>query len=299
MTAEGLDMKVLRAIHVLSTCGSVTKTAEILQVTPGAVSYLINKARKSTGSALFFRTRSGMEPNTLAKELSQRYQNISHELTAHDNKSTITQRTVTISTYSLIEMILSHAMLNTRQPVPMANFQPQFESDNERLIKLRNKEIDIDIGTRLPVDRSIVQIKFLMTDIGILVNKQHPTIKDSISLAQWHNSRHATWSRGMHFFSEDIEQTNQFSELFHSQDTALVASSSLSVVMLCALSDIVLLMPKVVGNKLEALLPVKWLSAPKELTMRYECFLHYHHSQANNKKMSDLISFLQQTFNGN
>lgn len=297
MADEGLDMKVLKAIHVLSTCGSVTRAAEILQVTPGAVSYLINKARKTTGSALFFRTRTGMEPNTLAKELSRRYQNINHELTPSDSDDAYASRTIVVSTYSLAELILSHAVLNSASTLPMLHFQPQHESENERLIKLRNKEVDIDIGTRLPVDRSIVQIKFIVSDTGVLLNREHPTIKESITLEQWHQSRHAIWTRGMHFFSDDIAQTNQFNELFRGQALSLVASSSLSVATLCALSDLVILMPKIVGNKLEKILPVKWLPAPEELTMHYECFLHYHHSHADNNNLSELITFFQQSFN--
>ncbi|MFK3659623.1 LysR family transcriptional regulator [Scandinavium sp. NPDC088450] len=297
MAGDGLDMKVLKAIHVLSTCGSVTRAAEILQVTPGAVSYLINKARKTTGSALFFRTRTGMEPNTLAKELSQRYQNINHELNASDSNNAYASRSIVVSTYSLAELILSHAALNSASTLPMLHFQPQHESENERLIKLRNKEVDIDIGTRLPVDRSIVQIKFIVSDTGVLLSKEHPTIKDSITLEQWQNSRHAIWARGMYFFSDDITKTNQFNELFRDQSLSLVASSSLSVATLCALSDLVILMPKIVGNKLEKILPVKWLPAPDELTMHYECFLHYHHSHADNNNLSELITFFQQAFN--
>lgn len=297
MAGDGLDMKVLKAIHVLSTCGSVTRAAEILQVTPGAVSYLINKARKSTGSALFFRTRTGMEPNTLAKELSQRYQNINHELNASDSNNAYASRSIVVSTYSLAELILSHAALNSASTLPMLHFQPQHESENERLIKLRNKEVDIDIGTRLPVDRSIVQIKFIVSDTGVLLSKEHPTIKDSITLEQWQNSRHAIWARGMYFFSDDITKTNQFNELFRDQSLSLVASSSLSVATLCALSDLVILMPKIVGNKLEKILPVKWLPAPDELTMHYECFLHYHHSHVDNNNLSELITFFQQAFN--
>lgn len=297
MAGEGLDIKVLRAIHVLSTCGSVTKAAEILDVTPGAISYLINKARKTTGSALFFRTRTGMEPNNLAKELSQRYQNISLELATPDDENALFNRSMVISTYSLLELILSHSMLNAPSAMPTLHFQPHRDNDNERLIKLRNKEVDIDIGTRLPVDRSIVQIKFLLSDTGILLNKQHPTITDSITMEQWHSSRHAIWTRGMHFYSDSIEHSNRFDELFRQQSISLVASSSLSVATLCAFSDLVILMPETIGRKLETFFPVKWLPAPNELSMHYECFLHYHHSHANNKQMSDLISFFQQSVN--
>ena len=107
-----LDMKVLRAIHILSTSGSVTKAAEILQVTPGAVSYLINKARKSTGSALFFRTRSGMKPNTLALELSQRYQNINQDYNVDGSALSPGGRAIVLSTPSILELLLTITLLN-------------------------------------------------------------------------------------------------------------------------------------------------------------------------------------------
>lgn len=42
-----LDIKMLRTIHTLCACGSVVQTAKILGVSPGAISYTINKARKS------------------------------------------------------------------------------------------------------------------------------------------------------------------------------------------------------------------------------------------------------------
>ena len=71
---NGLDMKVLRAVHTLTQSGSVSRAADILGVTPGPVTYLISKARKATDSALFFRSRRGMAPDTRARELNARYQ---------------------------------------------------------------------------------------------------------------------------------------------------------------------------------------------------------------------------------
>lgn len=75
-----LDIKTLRTIHTLCACGSVIQTAKLLGVSPGAISYTLNKARKITGSALFFRSRTGMAPSSLAEELSQKYQQIAGEL---------------------------------------------------------------------------------------------------------------------------------------------------------------------------------------------------------------------------
>lgn len=87
-----LDIKTLRTIYTLCSCGSVMQTAKLLGVSPGAISYTLNKARKITGSALFFRSRTGMEPGSLAEELSQKYQKIVKDLDL-DNVLSATEKT--------------------------------------------------------------------------------------------------------------------------------------------------------------------------------------------------------------
>lgn len=296
MTTEGMDIKTLRAVHVLSTCGSVTKAAKILQVTPGAVSYLINKARKATGSSLFFRTRRGMEPNALAKTLSERYRSISDELFSPDTSFAQTPQRVTLSTWSLLELLLTKAVLEKGSFPAKLDFQPQPLEDGERMIRLRNREIDIDIGSRLPVDKSIIQARFMTSPMGVVVSRQHPTIGDSITLEQWQAQGHTVWARGMYFISDDIEQSQRFDRLFREQNVAVVSSGSLVATMICTSSQAIALMPQSVGEKLAQFLPLKWLPAPAEMKMHFECYLHYHHSLARNQKLMALISFLQNNF---
>ncbi|MBU9847079.1 LysR family transcriptional regulator [Rahnella ecdela] len=284
-----MDMKVLRAIHLLSTSGSVTKTAEILQVTPGAVSYLINKARKSTGSALFFRTRDGMKPNTLALELSQRYLGVTEQFSEGNMQKSLNERTIVLSTYSLFELLLSITLLNTTK----LTFSRSSHDDAERLMKLRNKEVDVDIGSRLAVDSSIVQLKLFSSDLGALVSKNHPTIKETFTMEDWHQNRHIIWSRGMQFISDNMELTHSFRALFDQQEIAFVASSSLNVTALCAYSDLVILLPLLIGKKVESLFPVKALPLPAEMKMSFECYVHYHHSFAKNENFHQLLSEIQ------
>ncbi|TNV20563.1 LysR family transcriptional regulator [Buttiauxella sp. B2] len=296
MTINQLDIKVLRAIHVLITCGSVTRTAEILKVTPAAISYLINKARKVTGSPLFIRTRSRMEADTVAQELSQRYQNIINEFNMNDSESSLDERTLSIMTYSLLELLLSMDLLNSPELPAKVNFVRQEAKEEERLISLRNKEVDIDIGTRLPSDRSINQLKLFSCDIGIMVRKDHPTIRDTITIDEWNEARHVIWGRGMHFFTNEAEQSMAFGKMFREQKCSLISYSSLSIITLCAYNDILAFMPKMIGHKIESIFPVKCITPPSELRMSYECYLHYHHSHARNPKFQNLVSFIQKSF---
>ncbi|ROS15274.1 DNA-binding transcriptional LysR family regulator [Raoultella sp. BIGb0399] len=288
-----LDIKILRAIHTLSTAGSVTKAAEMLQVTPGAVTYLINKARKTTGSALFFRTREGMKPNTLATELSQRYQSMMADYFPEESASSALNRAFIVSTYSLVEFLLALAWGKSAPKEADLSFVSTVGDDTQRLAGLRNKEVDIDIGSRLPVDSAIVQVKLFSSEVGMIARKDHPTINEKFTTKDWHENGHVLWSHGMHFISEDIAQTLDFRNLFDRQNKVWVSSSSLNVTLLCAYTNAISRMPVRIGRKLEAVLPVRIFSLPDDLHMTYECYLHYHQAFANDLTFQRVIERIQ------
>ncbi|HDW3276991.1 TPA: LysR family transcriptional regulator [Enterobacter hormaechei subsp. xiangfangensis] len=288
-----LDIKTLRTIHTLCSCGSVMQTAKLLGVSPGAISYTLNKARKITGSALFFRSRTGMKPGSLAEELSQKYQKIVKDLDLDNVLSATAKNIFNVSCYSVLELLLSTALIDTTEPLPRINFCTSIENDEARIARIRNKELDIDIGTRLPVNTSIIQLKFFSSGISAIVQHNHPVIGDTFSMAEWTQHQHAIWSRGMHLISDNVEQTNRFNALFQTRNVAFVASSTLNLVMLCAHSDLIILLPTVIARNLQPLLPIKVLDVPPELEMSYECYLHYHHSLATNPLLGKLIQHFQ------
>ncbi|ELD5979700.1 LysR family transcriptional regulator [Salmonella enterica] len=288
-----LDIKTLRTIHTLCACGSVIQTAKLLGVSPGAISYTLNKARKITGSALFFRSRSGMAPSSLAEELSKKYQNIARDLDL-DNVLSATQKNIfTVSCYSVLELLLSTTLITTSEPLPRISFCTSIECNEARLARIRNKEVDIDIGTRLPVNSSVIQLKFFSSGISAIVRHDHPVIGETFTMSDWTQHQHAIWSRGMHLISDNVEQTNRFNALFETRNVAFVASSTLNLVMLCAHSDLIILLPTVIARNLQPLLPIKVLDVPPELEMSYECYVHYHHSLATNPLLGKLIQHFQ------
>ena len=290
-----LDLKLLRTINAICQAGSVTRAAVVLGITPGAVSYLVNKARKITGSALFFRTRNGLEPDLQALELSARYESIAGEI---ENQANIPGETrpIAISAYSLAEFLLSLAIVNDQNSYPEIMFHRQQYDENERLIKLRNREIDLDIGTRLPSDSSIKQLRFIVGKAGVLARKNHSTVHHRVSLMDWESHPHAVWQRGMHFISDDFERMHRFDTLTQKRNITFTSSTSLNLINLCATTDTLILIPERVGHKLEAVMPVKWLPAPEELEMQYICYLHYHRAMSGNQNMKNLISLFHLSF---
>ncbi|HGF8574671.1 LysR substrate-binding domain-containing protein [Salmonella enterica] len=158
---------------------------------------------------------------------------------------------------------------------------------------MRNKEVDIDIGTRLPVNSSVIQLKFFSSGISAVIRHDHPVIGDTFTMSDWTQHQHAIWSRGMHLISDNVEQINRFNAPFETRNVAFVASSTLNLVMLCAHSDLIILLPTVIARNLQPLLPIKVLDVPPELEMSYECYVHYHHSLATNPLLGKLIQHFQ------
>lgn len=290
---ETLDIKVLRVIHYLVTNGSVTKTAELLDVSPGAVSYMLNKARQFTGSALFTRSGSGMIPDNVARELSQRYLNIKRELTGISESKNLENRVVTVSTYSLLEFMISKEMSDKSKFPTMFDFSPPELDCEARLRRLRSKEVDIDIGTRLQTDRSIVQISLFKCGLSVFMSKNNPRASKHFSLEDWRESHHIRWSRRMDFICNDYKHANRFHNLMNERNISVISSDSLNMAMLCAFSDHLMLMPELLSKNLENYLPIISVTPPLELQMQFECYLHYHHSLSGDKALNVILDKLQ------
>ncbi|HAV1831817.1 TPA: hypothetical protein JG914_004672 [Enterobacter hormaechei subsp. steigerwaltii] len=138
-----LDMKVLRAVHILTQSGSI----------------------------------------------SQEFQS--------EQSGGIINQPITISTYTLVELLLSLAVDNSDEHHPATLFHRQSDDDNDRLIKLRNREINIGIGTRLPADKAIIQLRFFDDNAGVLASMAHPPLREKVTQKGWQTNRHADWRHRM------------------------------------------------------------------------------------------------------
>ena len=74
----------------------------------------------------------------------------------------------------------------------------------------------------------------------------------------------------------------------------MISSDSLNMVMLCAFTDHIMLMPEVLSRNLENYLPLKSIIPPPELQMNFECFLHYHRSLSGDNALQMILDKLHQ-----
>ncbi|MGL4725440.1 MAG: LysR family transcriptional regulator [Scandinavium sp.] len=283
-----VDLKVLHVVHVILTSGSVTKAAEILNLTPGSVTYWLNKAREATGSALFFRNKNGMQPDNVAKELSVRYQKFATQFQEDNKKLPLDDRTITLSTYALFELFLG---LSVHEHSPSKNivFTPLPTDSCERLTKLRNKEVDLDIGSTLPEDRSIIRTRVLNSPIRAIVRKDHPSIKERLTLDHWSENQHIAWSRESQLTCDDHHEATQYYELLQKRNFVCTSSNSSNMIMMACHTDSIVLMPDFIAKIFQKKMPIAIFDLPLPFELHYEFSAHYHCSMIKNKCVEAML----------
>lgn len=282
-----IDLKLLRVIHTVVSTGSVKATASKLQQSAGNISHQLGKARELTGAHLFVRTRRGMQPDSTALELSQRYQLF---LDNNVEKKSIYQQPVNeikINTYSLLEMMLSNRIseANTLDQPFKYIFKTYTSNSTERLRLLNERNIDIDIGNKLPPDPKLISVKVFTSKIHILVGERYKPEGDKFSFQDIFSRRHAVWSATHDYYSECINDGILINQIIQSRKIAVVSGSMINMVSLCANSCYIMLIPCVFSSMLENQFQVKCFPLPSGFNIYWDCYLHSSTQIGNSKYM--------------
>lgn len=264
-----INLQKLKIINEVIECGSAIKAASSLQLSPSAVSYTIKTLKEKLGTDIFIRTNSGLKPNDIALALQERYREL---ITLNRSR-----KEYFIATYSLIEILLTHS-LQSHNDGNIFHFITMDASDDERLSKLKQREVDIDIGGKLPDDIAIKSKKYLQSDMRIFISENHSTIGDVFTITDWVNNTHLRWRRDLGSITSMVYGLNLTDELMLNRDITWESPNLLTMAYLCAKSDSIMLVPEVFVSPLKKIFPLKALTLPNELKMKFECYIHYHRS---------------------
>ncbi|WP_189389303.1 LysR family transcriptional regulator [Buttiauxella sp. B2] len=298
MSSRDFDLNSLLILNAVIECRGVTAAAKKMSMSPSSVTYAINKIRRMTSNPIFTRSKSGIVPTTLAMELNQRY--IKAMSLIHDGldfskkiKEDDVLRTITISTYTFMELWMSYAACSKEKIMGgiSFNFVNRPGVNDNRIAKLRNHEIDIDIGGLLPNDASIISQKLFSSPFKALVSNNHPTIKDKLTLNDWNESKHVKWVLTDDETLNQSGDANIVNELTN-RNVEICSASSINSFMICALSDYIMLVPEYLESFLGKILPVKFFDLPFQTTMTSTVFVHYHRSARRKQIISKCLSAL-------
>ncbi|MDV0596218.1 MULTISPECIES: LysR family transcriptional regulator [unclassified Enterobacter] len=268
-----INMRQLKIINALIEQKSAVSAAKELNISPSSISYALNQLKKQTGQVLFLRTRQGLRPTEYAVKLQEKYAEIA-EINAEKSE-------FVIATYSLIEMLLAdHLHPKTDS---LMHFTVMGSTEEERLKKLKHREVDIDIGGRLPDDRAIVCKRLVISDICTLANRDHPRIKDGILLDDWNEYEFINWQRGLDSIRGFVEQIDY--DLFMQRKVVWTSPNLLSLAWHCAISKYLMVVPKVFLAPLQKRFPLQGCQLPERFNMSFDCFIHYHQAMEKNIAM--------------
>lgn len=276
---NNIDLSLLKVISTLVSCGSVTKTAEILNVSPGAISYSLNKARFQTGAHLFIRTRTGMKPDSTALELSLRYQKFNSSLTdKNESESALQREALTFNTFSLVELMLAPGMPQMADDRPLFRhiFRPYTNNVPERIRLLREREIDIDIGSKLPADPMIGKTKLFSSKVAIVASAKNRHIGSEFTLKDWYSHQHAVWSEMVDYYTKDITQSGTVLKHFEARKISVISGSIINMLTFCAATDCIMVVPAYCVPILEKKFDLRSYSMPEEIETWYDCFVHFN-----------------------
>lgn len=262
-----ISLKKLKVVNALIECGSAVAAAKMLNISPSAISYTLKQLTVQLGVNPFVRKNNGLKPNEHAILLQEQYR----EIVALNT----TRKKYIISTYSLIEFFLAD-YINSMIDGTLLHFITMDTGEEERLRKLQHREVDIDIGGKLPKDISIVSKRYLYSKMCIMVSANHTTIDESFTLDDWHNNKHLRWQRDLGSISSMLDSMNFRTPWFNNRKISWESPNLLTLAYLCSCSDNIIMIPEVFVESLKGMFPLKSFRSPEELDMKFECYIHYH-----------------------
>lgn len=282
MDNSNININHLKLVDALIEMKSACRVARAFNVTSSSISYRLKQLRQITGKQLFTRKQGQLLPDEHAHELQEQYRQIS---------ALSSQRSeFIISTYAPLEHLITlqiNGSVGNNEDM-FLQFSSMPDSGCERLDKLKNRAIDIDIGGILETDNSIVCYPYLFSAVCALVSSNHSTIKQSLKLSDWYENEHIGWSRGADYIENTVSGDLQ-SEILTHRKIICESSNLLAMAHLCAHSESIMLIPEAFVAPLQELFPVKPLPLPERLTLKFHCYIHYHREISQNPNIARIL----------
>lgn len=199
------DYNLVKLLQCLIEFRSVTRTAEELDVAISTVSHGLARLRREFNDRIVINTKDGLVPTTLAITLNSHFSSaadlIDNAIAAGKNSDSA-QSSLTISANPLIQHWLSCQIYKLSQDGDISEsftikYVDSYYSSEQRVSRLRNSEVDIDIGSILNIDRSLVSYHLGSFPLGILLSNSHSRISGDVSKDDWLQEQRLIWNLNM------------------------------------------------------------------------------------------------------
>ncbi|MBS0452852.1 MAG: LysR family transcriptional regulator [Proteobacteria bacterium] len=283
----GLDLDWISVFDEVYQGGSVSKAAERLGLAQSAASTALNKLRQHFDDRLFTRTAQGMLPTPRAQELYPALREVLAQLeiargsrVAFDPATA--QRNFRICLTDISEVVLLPALLgHLRQAAPGVRIETEIVSTASAR-RLEDGEVDLAVGFMPQLDAGFYQQTLFKQNFVCLVAQSHPRITGSkMTVKRFSAEAHAVVSSsGTGHAIVDKTIARQGIE----RRVVTQLSSFLGVARIVARTELLVIVPRVLGEVLATQEPVKMVEPPFALPP-YAVKQHWHerfHADAGN-----------------
>lgn len=282
-----LDLDWINVFDEVYQSGSVSKAAERLGLAQSAASTALNKLRQHFDDRLFTRTAQGMLPTPRAQELYPALREVLAQLeiargsrVAFDPANA--QRSFRVCLTDISEVVLLPALLgHLRQAAPGVRIETEIVSTASAR-RLEDGEVDLAVGFMPQLDAGFYQQTLFKQNFVCLVARDHPRITGArMTVKRFSAEAHAVVSSsGTGHAIVDKTIARQGIE----RRVVAHLSSFLGVARIVARTELLVIVPRVLGDVLATQEPVKLVEPPFALP-NYAVKQHWHerfHADAGN-----------------
>jgi DNA-binding transcriptional LysR family regulator len=272
-----LDLDWLPVFVQVFRTRSVSRAAEYLDMSQGSASATLNKLRRHFGDPLFTRTSTGMEPTPRATAIfPQIVDALEHLRSAQGQVDRFvpeeSRREFRLCMTDISEIVLLPTLVNHLQKVaPRVSIEAERISTDSRR-RLESGEVDLAVGFMPDLEAGFYQQALFAQDFVCLASSQHPRIASKLTRAAFLAEGHlvVTTSGTGHSIV-----TKVLDSLSLERRVVLKVPSFLGVGRIVAATDLLVVVPRLLGEELALLHPVQLLRPPVELPS-YKVKQHWH-----------------------
>ncbi|MET3495300.1 LysR family transcriptional regulator [Variovorax boronicumulans] len=272
-----LDLEWLAVFDEVYKTGNVSRAAERLGMAQAAASTALNKLRAHFDDRLFTRTAQGMQPTPHAERIRPHLREVLAQLAqAQGNRSSFeperAQRRFRICMTDISEVVLLPGLLDhLRHVAPGVHIETEIISTHSGR-RLQDGEVDLAVGFMPQLDAGFYQQTLFMQNFVCLAAQNHPRIGARLTRKRFEAEAHAVVSTSG--TGHAIVDTT-IARLGLQRNVVVRLSSFLSVARIVAHTELLVVVPRILGKVLATQEPVKLLEMPFALA-DYAVKQHWH-----------------------
>jgi DNA-binding transcriptional LysR family regulator len=272
-----LDLDWIAVFDVVYQTGSVSKAADRLGLAQAAASTMLNKLRAHFDDRLFTRTASGMQPTPHAERIRPHMREVLAQLEAARGSHAAfdparAQRSFRVCMTDISEVVLLPGLLDhLRRVAPGVQIETEIIS-TESGRRLENGEVDLAVGFMPQLDAGFYQQTLFMQNFVCLVAQNHPRIGARLTKKRFETEAHAVISSSGTGHAI-VDKT--LARLRVQRKVVARLSSFLSVARIVAHTELIVIVPRVLGEVLSTQEPVRLMELPFVLPA-YAVKQHWH-----------------------